>query len=79
MTNKTLDELRGEALTLPALQRAELANDLVSSLDGPPDADAADRWTDEINSRVARVDAGTGEMIDIDVFLDDLKRVTRSR
>ena len=38
--------------------RAELAADLLASLDGPPDADASAAWTDEIRRRVDGALAG---------------------
>jgi hypothetical protein len=63
MSNSALDRVRSEAFELTEAERAELAHDLVSSLDGPPDQDAAREWDAEI-SRLAEVDAGTASLID---------------
>jgi putative addiction module component (TIGR02574 family) len=51
-------DLLNEALELPAGDRAELAADLLASLDGPADADAQTAWSDELRRRVDRVLAG---------------------
>jgi putative addiction module component (TIGR02574 family) len=53
-----------EAFELTEAERAELAHDLVSSLDGPPDQDAAQEWDAEISRRLAEVDAGAASWID---------------
>jgi putative addiction module component (TIGR02574 family) len=50
-------------LRLPANERARLALELIRSLDGEPDADAAAAWDEEIERRGAEVDAGTAETI----------------
>jgi putative addiction module component (TIGR02574 family) len=51
-------EVLHDALELSPDDRAELAAELLASLDGPPDADASAAWTDEIRSRVDRALAG---------------------
>ena len=45
----------GEALDLTDEERAEVALELVASLDGPRDADAEDAWVAEIERRARRV------------------------
>ena len=45
----------GEALRLTDVERAEIALELVTSLDGPKDADAEDGWVAEIERRARRV------------------------
>lgn len=64
MNNRALDKLRQEALRLPESERAELAHDLVQSLDGPADADAAAAWDAEIIRRLDEVESGTAVTID---------------
>lgn len=64
MSNSAFDRVRSEAFELTEAERAELAHDLVSSLDGPPDRDAAQEWDAEISRRLAEVDAGTASLID---------------
>jgi len=64
MSSSALDRVRSEAFELTEAERAELAHDLVSSLDGPPDQDAAQAWDAEISRRLSEVDAGTASLID---------------
>jgi len=64
MSNHALDELRTELLSLPESDRAKLALELVSSLDGPTDTDVTEAWDIEVTRRLAEVDAGTVEVID---------------
>jgi hypothetical protein len=52
-----LENVRSEALTLSESERAELAHDLVASLDGPPDADAEALWEAEILHRLSEIDS----------------------
>lgn len=68
MGTEMLSRLRSEALTLPEAERAELAHELVKSLDMPADVDAADAWDQEILRRLAEIDAGTAKLIDRDEF-----------
>lgn len=46
------------ALGLPIDQRAKLAFELITSLDGPADRDAAEAWDKEIERRVNDFHAG---------------------
>ncbi len=64
MSNVTLAALRSDALRLTEKERAELAQDLMKSLDAPADADAADAWDKEISRRLDEIDAGTAKLID---------------
>ena len=64
MSNATLEKLRSEALRLSETERAELAQDLMKSLDAPADPDAGDAWDREISRRLDEVDAGTATLID---------------
>ncbi len=48
-----------QALRLDVSARAELAAELLASLDGPADPDAAELWAEEIHRRVAEIEAGT--------------------
>ncbi len=58
MTEATKTVL-AEALRLDVDSRAELAAELLASLDGPADPDAEAAWAVEIERRVAAVEAGT--------------------
>ena len=68
MGTEALSKLRSEALMLPEAERAELAHTLVTSLDAPAEADAADAWDKEILRRLGEIDAATAKLIDRDEF-----------
>jgi putative addiction module component (TIGR02574 family) len=75
MASGILEKVRSEALTLSESERAELAHDLVASLDGPPDADAEALWEAEILHRLSEIDSGTANLID----REELRRRMRTR
>ena len=75
MGNTTLEKLRSEVLGLPEPERAELAHELMKSLDLPVDHDAGDAWDKETLRRLAEIDAGTARLID----RDELRRRIRAR
>lgn len=67
----TLEEITQKARSLPAEDRARLAEDLLSTLqpDGDPDIEAA--WDAEIRRRLDEVDAGHAKLIPAaDVFAE---------
>jgi putative addiction module component (TIGR02574 family) len=64
MAGSTLEKVRSEALRLSEAERAELAHNLVESLDGPADKDSEAAWDAEILRRLAEIDAGTAKLID---------------
>ena len=64
MASVALDQLRNKALELSETERAELAHDLVASLDGKPDPGAADAWDAEILRRLQQIDDGTIGSVD---------------
>jgi len=61
MVSSTLEKVRSEALNPPEADRAELAYNLVISLDGPPDTNVEQAWDAEIES-------GTATLIDREEF-----------
>ena len=75
MGTAALEKLRAEVLGLPEAERAELAHDLVKSLDAPEDSDVEGAWDREISRRLAEVDAGTATLVD----RDELQRRMRAR
>ncbi len=80
MASALLQQLRDTVLGLPVEDRAELAHELLASLDGPPDADVENAWAAAIERRVAEVDAGTIELVDgDDVMLRVRERLRRTR
>jgi putative addiction module component (TIGR02574 family) len=56
---KPMTSVLADALRLDEEARAELAAELLASLDGPPDPDAASAWDVEIERRIAAIEAGT--------------------
>ena len=51
-----------DALRLDADARAELAAEILASLDGPADPDAEAAWAAEIRHRVAAIASGTAQL-----------------
>jgi putative addiction module component (TIGR02574 family) len=64
MASTPLNKLRSDALELPDAQRAELAHDLIASLDGRPESNAATAWDDEIVRRAEALQSGQYVAID---------------
>lgn len=59
---KAAESVLANALRLGAAERAELASELLASLDGPADADADSAWTAELRRRSEAIDAGSMEL-----------------
>ncbi|MDD9988266.1 MAG: addiction module protein [Spirochaetaceae bacterium] len=59
---KTAEALLADALRLDSKGRAEVARELLASLDDPADPDAASAWADEIRRRIAAVESGSAEL-----------------
>ena len=68
MGSPALEKVRSQALNLSESERAELAHNLVVSLDGPVDPDAEKAWDAEILRRLAEIDSGTANLIDREEF-----------
>ena len=68
MGSPALEKIRSAALDLPESERAELAYELVTSLDGPADADVKKEWDTEISRRLAEIDASAAKLIDREEF-----------
>ena len=59
---KATESVLADALRLDAKARAELAVEILASLDGPADPDAATAWDEEIRRRVLVLEAGTEKL-----------------
>lgn len=68
MSTPALNHLRSQILILPESERAELAHDLIKSLDTSGDNDFSNEWELEINKRITQIDAGTAKFVDRDTF-----------
>ena len=62
MTQKSQVVL-GEALKLTAHERAEVAEQLIASLDEGPDVDVEQAWQEEVQRRLQQVERGEVETI----------------
>ena len=60
--SKATQSVLVEALRLDIDARAELAAELLKSLDGPADPDAEAAWATEIERRVEAIEGGTVEL-----------------
>jgi putative addiction module component (TIGR02574 family) len=60
--SKPAHALLADALRLDVKARADLAAELLASLDGPADADAEQAWAAEIERRAAALEAGTEQV-----------------
>jgi putative addiction module component (TIGR02574 family) len=71
-----LAQLEAEALELPERERARLAERLIASLDEGADEDPAEverAWVEEIERRVAEIEAGTAELIPAEQVFAELR------
>ena len=56
MTTAQLETLRAKALALSEEERAQLASDLMASLDGPADPNLSEAWDVEICRRINEIE-----------------------
>ncbi len=56
--NEPAKKILDEALQLSVSQRAEVAAELLASLDGEPESDVESAWAEEIERRIQRIRAG---------------------
>ena len=72
--SKATRSVLADALRLEPDARAEVAAELLASLDGPADADAEGAWDAEIDRRVAAIESGT---IRLEPWADVKRRIER--
>jgi hypothetical protein len=65
----TVDELKAEVLRLGPQARAELARDLLTSLDELSEAEIEQLWLEEAARRDRELDAGTVHLLPADEVL----------
>ena len=68
-----------DILRLPAEERARLALELIRSLDGEPEAGAAQAWDDEIQRRGAEVDRDAAETMTLDEYRTHIRKRRAAR
>jgi hypothetical protein len=71
--------LREAVLGLPERDRAELARDLIRSLDDVADANAAEAWGEVIERRAREVLDGAAEVVDGNEAVDRVRARLRHR
>ena len=71
---KAAEAVLADALRLDVDARAELASELLASLDAPADPDAEAAWTVEIERRVAAIEAGA---VTLEAWEDVKRRVEK--
>lgn len=64
MSTKALENVREDAMSLALEDRAELARELLASLDGPADPDAQQAWDIELCRRINRLRTGEATLFD---------------
>ena len=79
MSTERLRRLRSEMLALSEAERAELAHDLIQSLDEPRDDGVEDAWDREISRRIGEIDAGQAELVDRAEFRRRIRKKLESR
>ncbi|MCC6193349.1 MAG: addiction module protein [Burkholderiales bacterium] len=74
-------DILADILRLPPDERARLARELIHSLDGQPDTDAAQAWHTEIERRGAEVDHGAADTMTLDEYRAHVRqrRATRAK
>ena len=78
MTTAQLDNLRAEVMTLTEAERAQLASELVASLDGPADHNMDKAWDIEICRRINEIEAGKAPVLDAKEVLAAVRARIRS-
>ena len=71
---KAVNDVLADALRLEPNGRAEVAAELLASLDGPADLDAEAAWNAEIDRRIAAIEAGT---IQLEPWSEVKRRIER--
>lgn len=72
-----LDELSKMARTLALEERAQLAQELMESIDQESDPEVAQAWEKEIASRIARYERGEAKLIPASEVFEAARRLTQ--
>ncbi len=68
-----------EAMNLSSAERAQIAEELISSLDEQPDEEVEKAWHVEINRRIDEVESGTVQCVPWEEVLEKLRASARAR
>jgi len=77
MASVALRQVRDQALELSANERAELAHDLLESLDGPADDGHDAAWDSEVQRRIREIEAGTAALVEADEVARRVRAIVR--
>jgi putative addiction module component (TIGR02574 family) len=69
----TLDQVTRDALALSEIERAQLAHELLRSLESLMDDDIEAAWTEEVTARANRVREGTAQGRPADEVFGDIR------
>ncbi len=72
-----IEEIRYDALSLPLLERAHLAEQLLASLDTLSEAEIMHLWLQEAALRASELDQGLVQRIPSDVVLQEAQALVR--
>ena len=73
MATEALERIRTEVLELTEAERAELAHDLIASLDEPRESGIEDTWDREILHRISLIDSGQAKLLDREEFRQKMR------
>ena len=79
LVNARAKHLLDEAMALTTAERAELASELLASLDGEADEGAEEAWAKEIAKRAEDAVAGVGVTRDPDDVVSQIRANFRAR
>ncbi len=71
--------LHAAAPALPEEERAELALDLIDSLDGPADESVEEAWADEVDARVTAWRARQAEVVPFEAAVNAARERLKAR
>jgi len=73
MATEALKRIRTEVLELTEAERAELAHDLIASLDEPRESGVEDAWDREILHRISLINSGQAKLLDREEFRQKMR------
>ncbi len=73
MATEALERIRTEVLELTEAERAELAHDLIATLDEPRESGVEDAWEREISHRISLIDSGQAKLLDREEFRQKMR------
>ena len=78
MATEALKNILNEIKALSVSERAELADELIKSLDNTRDQGVEDAWEREIRRRVELIDSGQAKLLDRAAFRERMNSRIRS-